>query len=262
MSAPGAALVTSAACAAAGAWLVVRAPVRGHPGRDRSVPGRSAVVATAAALVLLALSWPGVAALAAILVAASAAAGWLLRQRARGREEQAVAGRVLECCELMAAELGAGQAAGRCLAEAARVWPPLASVAEAFRMGADVPDAFRQLAGARGAGDLRLVAAAWQVAHRTGQGLADTVQAVALDLRAAQASRRVVEGELASARATARMVAGLPVLALAMGSGAGGDPWRFLLATPAGLVCLGGGLGLGLAGLAWIESIARSVDRC
>jgi len=260
MSAP--LTITAVLAAAAGAWLAVRGPVRPPVVWRRPAWGTPGVATAVAVPVLLALWRPGLAAVAAVLAGAAVGVGWLFRQRARRRREQAVAGRVLECCELMAAELGAGQAPGRCLAEAARAWPPLAVVAEASRMGADVPDAFRQVAGDPGADDLRLVAAAWQVAHRTGQGLADTVQAVAADLRAAQASRRVVEGELASARATARMVAGLPVLALAMGSGAGGDPWGFLLGTPAGVACLAAGLALGFAGLGWIESIARSVDRC
>ncbi len=101
---------------------------------------------------------------------------------------------------------------------------------------------------------------AWQVSHRTGQGLAASVQRVAEELVAARRTRRVVEGELASARATARLVAGLPVLAWAMGSSAGGSPLGFLLGSPLGWACLAGGAGIGLAGLWWIEAIARDVD--
>ena len=56
-------------------------------------------------------------------------------------------------------------------------------------------------------------------------------------------------------------MAGLPVLALSMGSGIGGDPWAFLLTSPAGLVCLALGLGFGFAGLWWIEAIADGVER-
>ena len=107
---------------------------------------------------------------------------------------------------------------------------------------------------------MRLLAAAWQLAQATGQSLAAPIERVVEQLVAARATRRVVDGELASARATARLVAILPVVALAMGAGTGGQPVAFLFGTPAGWLCLAAGLALGLAGLWWIEAIASDVE--
>jgi len=98
------------------------------------------------------------------------------------------------------------------------------------------------------------------VSQRTGGGLGAATRRAAEAVRREQATRRVVAGELASARATARLMAGLPVVALLMGSGAGADPWAFLFGSPGGWACLVAGGATGFAGLWWIELIAREVD--
>jgi tight adherence protein B len=246
--------VVAVGCAALAALLLVRPPAR-------LTTARAPRAVLVAPLILVPLLVPRFGALLVVLGLASLGGVALWRRRRRRRTAAGVSADVLETCELLAGELAAGRPPGDALARAADAWPPLAPVAESFRVGADVPASLRALAGRLdGAGDLRVVAAAWQVAHRTGQGLASAVDRVAESLRAEAATRRLVEGELASARATARLVAGLPVLALVMGSGAGGDPWGFLLGHPAGLACLAGGLAFGLAGLWWIEAIAAGVE--
>jgi len=176
----------------------------------------------------------------------------------RRREVAADQAAVLEVCDLLAAELAAGRPPGAALAAATERWPPLVAAVEAVRLGADVPDALRRLAEERrGAADLRWVAGAWQVAQHSGHGLASTLARTSGGLRARRRTRRLVDSELASARATARLVACLPLAVLVMGSGAGSDPWTFLVATPVGWLCLACGVGLIGLGLWWIERLAE-----
>lgn len=251
--------VLAGASAALAALLLVRArprlPHRRAVGRSRLV-----TVAAGSVVLLVLVRAPGVGLLAVLAALAVVGGALLVTRRTRRREAAVASHRVLESCEQVAAELTAGLPPGRALRRAAEAWPVLLPVAEAFDLGGDVPSTLRALARRPGMGDLRLVAAAWVVAHRTGEGLADAVQRCAEAIRQGHATRRVVSGELASARSTARLVAALPLLALAMGSGTGGDPVGFLVGHPLGLACLAGGLLFGFAGLWWIEAIADDVD--
>lgn len=181
------------------------------------------------------------------------------RTWARRRSREADTSAVLEVCDLLAAELTVGRPPGVALRAAGLQWPPLGPVVEAFHLGSDVPTALRALARDRpGAADLRLVAGAWQVAHHSGHGLATALARTSRGIRARRRTRRLVDSELASARATARLVALLPLAVLLMGSGAGSDPWSFLLTTSIGLMCLASGLALIAFGLWWIERLAAA----
>jgi tight adherence protein B len=249
----------AALAAALAAALMVGAPV-GRVATGHRPPGWLGAPVVGVALLAVVVLAPGSAVLAALAAGVVIAVLALVGRRARHRTAAATSTRVMEACELLAGELTSGQPPGRALGHVADSWPPMRPVAEAFGLGGDVPAALREVAARPGAGDLRLLAAAWAVAHRTGHGLADAVQRCADSIRSGQSTRRLVEGELASARATVRLVAGLPVLALLMGSGAGGDPIGFLFGHPVGLACLAGGLAFGFAGLWWIEAIAGDVD--
>lgn len=198
---------------------------------------------------------------AAVLAGAGAALVAVRARQRRAVDAGRTGERIQEMCEVMAAELAAGLPATRSLRSAAEVWPPMEAVATAHDLGAPVPAKLRELAVGPGAGDLRLVAAAWQLAHRSGAGLSEALSVVAESLREAGATRRLVRSELASARSTARLMAVLPVLTLVMGSGAGGNPVAFLFRSPWGIGCLVLGCVLTIAGLWWIESIAASVER-
>lgn len=236
------------------AWGLERPPARG-PRRRIGVALGLAVLAGGLVALL-----DGTALALGLIAAGAVVGGWRMvaRSRARHRAQQR-SDAVVEVCEALASELRAGQPPLRALRHGVEVWPELEPVASAAELGSDVPAALRRLAQVPGCSTLADVASAWQVSQSSGGTMALALGRAADSARARRATQRLVISELASAQATARLVGLLPVLVLAMGSGLGGDPWGFLLDTPVGLTCLGGGLLLAYAGLAWIERIAAEV---
>lgn len=257
-------MVTAVLLAGTAAWWTVPpAPSlgparRGEPRRRKSgralallaagVPG--VVLADLAPRLLLLVLVGGV-----VLVVAVA-----LRSRRRRLREAAAAGdRVHEACRVLADELRAGSPPSAALVLAAEASPELLGAVRAAELGADVPSALR--AAADRVPQLRWLAASWQVSADTGAALAGSLDRLVGQLEQSKATRRVVTSELASARATARLLVGLPVVALVLAGGSAPGPWPFLLDTAAGRACLLLGLGLELVGLWWIESIAAAVER-
>ena len=251
-------IALAALCAAAAAALLHPPRRLRRPRIAQALPRARWLPALAAVPVFF---WLHGRALALTLIGAAALSGvaWLARRSRSRTRADATRVLVVEACDAIAAELRAGRPPLPALSRGAEVWPDLVPVLAACRLDADVPDAFRRVADNPGAEGLSEVAASWQVAQRLGSGLAEVMTRVVDSSRVRLATHRVVATELASAEATARMVAILPVVLLVLSEGSGADPWHFLLATSPGLGCLAGGLTLAFAGMWWIDRIVTRI---
>lgn len=101
------------------------------------------------------------------------------------------------------------------------------------------------------------IAAAARLSSRTGCSLAAVVTALEDDLRARIGHRAELRAATAGPRASALVLAGLPLFGLAMGSGVGADPWGVLTTTGTGQVLLVVGFALEVVGLIWAHRLIR-----
>lgn len=269
--------VLAALLAAGAAALLVGGTVggvgrRGLPVAGCPAPGRATAVRRAPAVPLQVLAvTAGVVAVATLPLRRAVLAAILLvvllsvgRAVARRRAEVVAEERrraVVVHAEALLGELRAGLPVGTALERAVAAWPESAPAAAAARWGADVPEALRGLGRLPGAESVGRLAAVWQLCAGSGASLAVGVGHVLETARAEQATRHVVAAELASARATARMLGVMPVMVLLAGQGIGAEPWPFLLDTAPGLVCLAAGAGCALGGLWWMDRIAEHAAR-
>ena len=162
---------------------------------------------------------------------------------------------------MLAGELRAGAHPDVALQRVSADLPGLLDgAAAAARLGADVPSELRRASMAPGAAGLATVGACWTIAARTGSALGPACDRVADTLRQEEALRNEVSAQLAGARATARLMAGLPILGIVLGTSMGARPLEILFGSPYGIGCLVSGVGLALVGVAWTERLARTVE--
>jgi tight adherence protein B len=136
----------------------------------------------------------------------------------------------------------------------------LGPVVEGARLGGNVPGGLREVAGVPGCEALARVAAAWDLAETMGTPAAVVLGRVALAVRGHATHVRAVRAELAGARASARLLATLPLVGLLMGIGLGARPVHVLLETTYGQLALCSGIALELVGLGWTDHIARRAE--
>ena len=200
--------------------------------------------------------------------ATPAAIAWLrttartLRNRRRNVAQRRAA--VIELCDGIAVELAAGRPAATAIAEAAKVLPTmpgLAAVIDAAEHADDVPAALTRASTTEGCEGLRLLAGCWRIGMDRGSMLASVIEGLAEALRDEQSHREEIALQLAGPRATARLLAGLPVLGLGMAAALGARPLTFLFTTLPGALCLSLGIALDAVGLWWTARLATSAEQ-
>ena len=215
----------------------------------------AACAATGGALGGVAL---GVAAAVVAVTVAALVSSALARRRDARRQRG-----LLTAVRLLVAEFDAGSRPGAALGAAAAVAvapdhaAALAAAASAATAGGDVADAVLT----SGAADLEPLAHAWRVGSLTGAPMADVLGRVAADLADHERQQQAVAVALAGPRSSGALLAGLPVVGIALGAAMGARPLAFLLGAPGGraLCCIG--VLLDAAGVLWTKRLMQRAQR-
>lgn len=196
-----------------------------------------------------------------LLVIVGAGVGLVRAERTRAsrrRAREQAAQRTEEYVLMLSVELSAGRAPAEALAAATPVGPQqVAQAAGSYALGGDPVPALRAAAARPGCEALGQVAAAWQLAIATGAPLADVLRRTTQAVRDDLATDREVAEQLAPVRATGRVLAGLPLMGVVVGSGLGVNVPALLLLTAWGQASLVAALALVACGLWVIDRISE-----
>ena len=221
----------------------------------RGALGWSALCAVAVGAVFLPLTTV----LASAVLAATGGLRYRRRCRCRRRMDE---GRQLETAiDILVGELRVGAHPAHAFAVAAdETAGPVAescrAVAARARLGADVTAGLRSVAETSALPvHWERIAVCWKLAAEQGLPMSTLMRTAQLDIVERQRFSRKVMAAMAGARATAAILAGLPMLSMLFGQLIGADAMAFLLGGHAGGWLLVVGVTLVCSGLLWSDRI-------
>ena len=224
--------------------------------------GRAAAVPCAAVVGWAIAGFGGL--LAAVLATGLGARCFLAHRHRRASREQVTA--LAAALRVVVAELRAGAHPAAAADGAAADAPPgiavvLRRMAATVRLGGTVTPVVREDGAAERtplADAWARVARAWTLADQHGLALGDLLDAVRRDLDHRSAFHRDVEGRMAGPRATAGVLAALPVLGIALGEVSGAGAVHVLTHHVLGQLLLVVGVSLLCAGMLWTARITAT----
>jgi tight adherence protein B len=185
-------------------------------------------------------------AVAATVLGAYGAAGVVVLRRRAQRQSQARAHRVAtDAVVALAADLRAGVTTAEALAAADAALLHAADLSIAPAVDASSESVARRLASAA------------VVSQTTGAPLADLLERLDAHVRAVDRAHALAQTQAAGARASAVLLAAMPLAGVGLGMAMGVDPGRVLLHTTLGGTALCFAVALQLGGLAWTARLAR-----
>ena len=225
----------------------------------RGASGLAAAVVGAAAVLL-----PPTTTLAVAVAGVTASLRYRRRDRIRRalREGQALEGAL----DVLVGELRVGSDPVRAFGVAAgetagAVAESLRAVAARARLGADVATGLRAAAKSSTLpSHWDRLAVCWQLASDHGLAIATLMRAAQRDIAERQRFSAQVTSNMAGARATAAILAGLPALGVLLGQLIGARPLAFLLNAHAGGWLLVVGSTLACGGLLWADRITDRLE--
>lgn len=205
------------------------------------------------------------------VVVAAAIVGGTVEIRRRGRQRRraraAEAAALQAALDILVGELRVGAHPVAAFAVAAAdvdglVATGLRTIGARARLGADVAAGMRSVARCSLLpGQWERLAAGWQLAQNHGLAIGTLMHTAQRDLVERERFSARVDAGMAGARATAAVLAGLPVVGVGLGQLIGADPLSFLLSEGFGGWLLIIGVSLACAGLLWCDRITSQVLR-